>query len=114
VGEEGKGGVCGKATKGALTEGAGGPYKEKGAGRRKKVEENRGGRGSMHGQATRSTAKVEKELSRRVKKESGGVLWKRRPRRGAIMGSRMVYERGSSFVPSLQEVRKLGVLCGRQ
>jgi len=49
----------------------------------------------------RSTAKVEEKLSRRVKKESGEALWKRHPRRGAIMGSRIVYERGSSFVPSL-------------
>ena len=39
-------------------------------------------------------------LSRRVKKESRGALWKKHPRRGAIMGSKMVYERGSGFIPS--------------
>jgi len=54
----------------------------------------------MHGQAMRSVAKVKEKLSRRVKKESGGALWKRYPRRGAIMGSKMVYERGSGFIPS--------------
>jgi len=62
----------------------------------------------------RSVARVEEKLSRRVKKKSRGALWKRRPRRGTIMGSRMVHERDSSFVPSLQEVQKPGVLCGRQ
>ena len=101
MGEEGKGGVCGKATKGALTEGAGTPCKGKGAGRGKKVEESRGERGGACSQATKSTAKVEEELSRRVKKEDRGALWKRRPRRSAIMGSRIVYEKGSSFIPSL-------------
>jgi len=55
----------------------------------------------MRGQATRSIARVEEKLSRRVKKKSRGALWKKCPRRGAIMGSRMVYKRGSSFVPSL-------------
>jgi len=57
---------------------------------------------------------MEEQLTRRAKKESRGALWKRHPRRGAIMGSRIVYERDSDFVPSLQEVQKPGVLCGRQ
>ena len=114
MGEERKDGMCGKATKGTPTGGASVPCKGKGAGRRKKVKKNRGGRGSTRDQAMRSAAKVEKELSRRVKKESGGALWKRCPRRGAIMGSRIVYKRGSSFVSSLQEVWKPGVLCERQ
>ena len=55
----------------------------------------------MHGQAIRSTARVKEKLSRRAKKESRGALWKRHPRRGAIIRSRIVYERGSSFIPSL-------------
>jgi len=50
------------------------PCKGKGVGRRKKVEKSRGERGGVHGQATRSAAKVEEELSRRVKKESGRAL----------------------------------------
>jgi len=49
----------------------------------------------------RSAARVEEKLSGRVKKESRGALWKRHSRRGAIIGSRMVYKRGSGFVPSL-------------
>jgi len=49
----------------------------------------------------RSTARMEEKLSRRVKKKSRGALWKRCLRRDTIMGFRMVYERGSSFVPSL-------------
>jgi len=114
VGEEGKDGAYGKAMKGAPTEGTGMLCKRKGAGKRKKVEKSRGRRSSICGQAMRSTAKVEEKLSRRVKKESRGALWKRCPRRGAIMGSRIVYERSSSFVPSLREVQKPEVLCGRQ
>jgi len=42
IGKERKGGVCGKAAKGAPTEGAGIPSKGKGAGRGKKAEESRG------------------------------------------------------------------------
>jgi len=48
----------------------------------------------MYGQATRSVARVEEKLSRRVKNKSKGALWKRRPRRGAIMRSRMVVKDG--------------------
>ena len=49
MGEEGKGGTCGKATKDTLTEGASVLYKEKSTGRRKKIEKSRGGRGSVDG-----------------------------------------------------------------
>jgi len=42
------------------------------------IEKNKGGKksrkSSMHGQATRSTARVEEELSRRAKKKSRGAL----------------------------------------
>jgi len=61
----------------------------------------------------RSVARVEEKLSKRVKKESGGVLWKRCPRRGAIMGSRMVYKRDNSIILDLQ-VRRKRVSCKRQ
>jgi len=74
VGEEGKGSVCGKATKGAPTKGAGMPYKGKNTERRKKVEKNRGRRGSACGQAMRSIARVEKELSGKIEKESREAL----------------------------------------
>ena len=42
--------------------------------RRKKVEESKERRGGMHGQVTRSTAKVEEELSRRTKEKSRETL----------------------------------------
>ena len=74
IGEEGKGGTCGKATKGTPIEGASVPYKGKSAGRRKKVKESKGERGSACGQAMRSTARVEEELSRKAKKKSRGTL----------------------------------------
>jgi len=47
VGKERKGGACGKAAKGAPTEGAGTPCKRKGAGRRKEIKESRGRRGGI-------------------------------------------------------------------
>jgi len=72
MGEERKGSTCGEATKSTPIEGAGAPCKGKNTGRRKKVEESR--RGSTHGQAMRSTARVEEELSRRAKKKSRGPL----------------------------------------
>jgi len=75
VGKEKKGSMCGKATKGILTEGASMPCKGKGAGKRKKVEESREKRGSAHGQAIRNAAKVEKEFGGRVEKEGRGALW---------------------------------------
>jgi len=49
MGEEGKGGACGFATKGIPTEEASTPCKEKSIGRRKKVEKSREERGSVHG-----------------------------------------------------------------
>ena len=103
VGEKEKDSICSKAAKGAPTEGASMPCEGKstGRGRRKKVEESRGRRGGMCGQATRSAAKVEVELSRRAKKKSRGTLWKRRPRRDAIIRTRMVYKGSSSIVPNL-------------
>jgi len=69
-----KGDMCGKATKSTSTEGAGAPCKRKGTGKRKKVKESGGRRGSARGQATRSTTRIEEEFNRRVKKEGRGVL----------------------------------------
>jgi len=101
IGEEGKGSMCGKAIKGALTEGASMLCEGKSAGRRKKIEKSRGRRDGICGQATRSTARVEEELSRRAKEKSRGILWKRCPRKGTITKTRIVYEGSSSVVPNL-------------
>ena len=49
MGEERKGGICGKATKDAPIEGASTPCKGKSTERRKKVEESRERRGGVHG-----------------------------------------------------------------
>jgi len=56
---------------------------------------------------------VEEELNRRAEKESGGTLWKRRPKRGAIIRIRIDDGRSSSVVLDLQ-VRRKGVSCRRQ
>jgi len=49
VGEEGKGGMCGKATKDTAREEAGALYKGKSIGKGEEVEESRGKRGNMCG-----------------------------------------------------------------
>ena len=82
--KKGKGGVCGKATKGAPTEGASTPCKGKSTGRRKKVEESRGGGGGMCDQAMRSAARIEKELNRGAEKESRRALRQRGARRSTV------------------------------
>jgi len=106
IGKEEKGSTCSKAAKGAPTEGAGMPCKEKSTGRRKEVEESRGRRGSAHGQAMRSAARIEEELSRGAKEESRGTLWKRRSGRSAIIRVRVNDGRDSSIVLDLQVWRK--------
>ena len=111
MGEKEKGGMCGEATKGVPTKGASAPCKGKSAGKRKKVEENRRKRGSTHGQATRSAARMEEELSKRAEKKSRGALWKRRPRKGVIVRARMVYKRGSSVVSSIQKIQQKEMSC---
>ena len=77
IGEEEKDSICSEAAKGAPTEEAGAPCKGKSTGRRKKVEEDGERRGSMCGQATRSTARVEKEFGGKVEKKSKETLWQR-------------------------------------
>ena len=96
-----EGSTCGSTTKGAAREKAGTSHQGKGTRRRKETKKSRGRQSSAHGQAMRSATRVEEKLSRRAKKESEGALQKRYLRRGIIMGSRIVYERGSSFVLSL-------------
>jgi len=65
--EKEKGGACGKTAEGTLTEEASVPSKGKGAGRKKKVEKDKRGRSSAHGQAMRNTVR----RKRRVKEKSG-------------------------------------------
>jgi len=77
---------------------AGMPCKGKSAGDREKVEEGREKKGGMHGQAMRSAARMEEEFNRRVKEEGRGTLWKRRPRRGAIIRIGMVHKRNDSDI----------------
>jgi len=56
---------------------------------------------------------MKEELDRRAKKEGRGVLWKRRPKRGAIIRVRVDDRRDNSVVLDLQ-VRRKGVSCRRQ
>jgi len=63
IGKEGKGSICSKATKSIPTEGTSMPCKGKSSGRRKEVEEDKERKSNMHGQATRSAARVEEKLS---------------------------------------------------
>jgi len=88
--KEGKGGTYGKATKGAPTEGAGMLCKGKSAGRRKKVEESRGGEGTC-GQATRSAARMEEVLNRGAEEESRRALQQRGARRSMVARIGVVY-----------------------
>jgi len=78
IGEKEKGGVCSKATKSAPTERASVPCKGKSVGRRKKVEEDRGKRSSVRGQATKSAAKKRKGIKEKSSVhpmiESAGTL----------------------------------------
>ena len=99
-----KGSTCGKTTKSTPTKGAGAPCKGKGIGRRKKVEKGRERRGSIHGQAMRSAVRMEKEFSRRVKKEGRGALWKRYSRRGIIIRIWMVYKENDSNICSMWKI----------
>jgi len=59
----------------------------------------------------RSIARMEEELSRGAEKKSRGALWKRHPRRGVIIRARIVYERSSSVVSSMQKMQQKGMSC---
>jgi len=56
---------------------------------------------------------MKEELDRRAKKEGRGALWKRHPKRGAIIRVRLDDRRDSSVILDLQVWRK-GVSCRRQ
>ena len=72
------------------------PYKGRSIG--KKVKEDKGRKGSMYGQATKSTARVEKELSSRIEKEDKGTLWKRSARRNIHTRIRVMHGGCSSNI----------------
>jgi len=61
----------------------------------------------------RSAARREEELDGRAKKESGRALWKRHPKRGAIIRVGVDDRRDSSIILDLQVQRK-GISCRRQ
>jgi len=61
----------------------------------------------------KSAARMKEELDGRAKEEGRGVLWKRHPRRGAIIRDRVDDRRDSSVVLGLQVWRE-GVLYRRQ
>jgi len=84
--------------KGTSERKAGVPCKGKSAGDREEVKKSRGKKSNMHGQATRSTARIEKEFNKRVKEEGRGALWKRYPRRGMIIRIGMVHKRNNSDI----------------
>jgi len=113
--EGGKGGVpsTGRSTP-TREEEASAPNKGKGIGRTEEAEESRGRKSGMRGQAMKCIARMEEELDRKAKEESGRALWKEGPRRSATVGLRMVYEGGSSLVPSLHKMRRARMLCKRQ
>jgi len=90
----------------------GAPQGEKGASRRKEIEED-GGRKDSAPYKGRSAARVEEELNRRAEKEGRGALWKRRPKRGTIIGVGVDDRRSGSIVLDLQ-VQREGVSHRRQ
>ena len=53
---------------------------------------------SMYGQATRSTARVEKELGSRIEKEDRGALWQESARKSTPTRVRIVHERSNSDI----------------
>ena len=96
-----KGSAYDKATKGTPTGKAGAPCKGKSAGGRETVKKSRGGKGSMYDKTTRSTARMEKEFSGRVKEASKGALWQRCTRRSMPTRTRVVHRGSSSLIFNL-------------
>jgi len=89
------------------------PNKRRSAGRRKEVKESRGRRGGVRGQAMRSAARMEEELSRRAKEESRGALWQRSAEGSSVTRIGVVYPRNNSDVQQVQRIQKERELCGR-
>jgi len=96
-----KGSACDKATKDTPTGEAGAPCKGKSAEGRETVKKSRGGKGSMHDKTMRSTARMEKEFSSRVKEASKGALWQRCARKSMPTRTRVVHRGSSSLISNL-------------
>jgi len=96
VGEKEESGTCGKATKGMAKGETSTPYKRRSTG--KKVEEGRRGGDSTHGQAMRSTARMEEEFSGRIEKENRETLWQRSARESIPTRVRVVYGGSNSDI----------------
>jgi len=90
----------------------GAPQGGKGTLRRKETEED-GGRKDSVSYKGRSAARMEEELNRKAEKEGRGALWKRHPKRGAIIGVGVDDRRSGSIVLDLQVWRE-EVSCRRQ
>ena len=88
--------MCSKAAKDTPTEGAGMLYKGRSAGKR--VEESRGRKSSMHGQAMRSIARMEEELSGKIEEEGEGALRQGGTRRSTPTRVKIVYGRSNSDI----------------
>jgi len=102
MGEERKGGICGKATKGTARKETGMPCKGKSTGKGEEVKESRERRDGACGYATRSTArKVKEEFSGRIEEKSRGTLWQRNTRGSMPTRVRVVHREGNSVVPGL-------------
>ena len=63
---------------------------------KEETEESRGRRSSVHGQATKSTARIEEKLNRRAKEESRRALQQRNTRRSTVARIGVVYPRNDS------------------
>jgi len=102
MGEEGKDGACGKTTKGTLTEGASMPSKGKDAGRKKKVEKDKGGRSGACGQAIRNIVRrkrrVEEKSVAYFTMEGAIALWREYSQWGMPIRNGVVYGRSNSDV----------------
>jgi len=96
MGKEGEGGACGNATKGTAREETGAPCKGRSAG--KKVEEGGTGGGGVHGQATKSIARVEEKFVGGVEEEGGVVLWTNSATKCRIMGVGVVWPRSRCHI----------------
>jgi len=92
VGEKEKSNICGKATKNTVKGKASMPYRGKSTGRRDEVEENKGGRDGICGQAMKSIATVEEKPGSGVEEESRGTLWEGSTGGSTPIRTRMVHE----------------------
>jgi len=105
MGKEGeKGGVPKGGKSMPRKEEASTSYQGKGTGRRKEVEESRGGRSGTCDQAMRSIARIEKKLNGRAQKESRGALWQRSAGGSTVTRIGMVHPRNNSDLQRMQRM----------